>query len=69
MESNILFTFLCGLIVGTFLDTITTIVLILVIFVFINDPLPVYLGGMKPQDIIKQLSGKCIKSIQKNMNH
>ena len=44
--------FMFGLIVGNFLNTVTTTILLIIWVVISNKPLPQYLGGFYPQDIL-----------------
>ncbi len=47
--------FLAGLIVGNLLSTPTTLILFSVWLVISNHRLPVYLGGIRPQDLLTML--------------
>ena len=54
--------FLSGLLVGSFLETKTTLILLGVGLVISNNPLPEIIGGGTPRDIVGQMIIKIIRS-------
>ena len=61
--------FLSGLLVGSFLDTKTTLILLTIAVIIENKPLPVIVGGYAPQDIVSSLMiklGKNVNNILQN---
>lgn len=53
LDFNRLSWFVAGLIVGSILDTTTTLVLIISWIIITNEPLPEMLGGYYPQNILR----------------
>lgn len=61
--------FLTGLLIGSVLDTTTTIVLLLVGITIVNKPLPDIMGAITPQDIVRAAlikGGRAIKNFTMN---
>jgi len=63
--------FLSGLLIGSLLDTTTTLILLIIGVTLTNKPLPDICGGVRPQELLRALimkTGILLKNLIKEQN-